>query len=239
VCFNNKSMFSSSSTLARRTSTAIQHLKPFQSTKARTKIIPECLASPRRAAVASVRTTPLSKRYQSTSLASPPLKTDQGAGRPSENHDDDQGSTQGSSRMRIQFKCIAPSPSSSPSSQPPPIEPPHDDHSSTATLEQPTCGHLNTHEFSSQAFHHGIVLVQCPSCLNRHLIADHLQWFTSNPTSDDPNFKNDHRTIIDLMRAKGEAVKRGRVITSHHARTHPHSQPADTPNSGEVLEFYQ
>ncbi|KNZ62343.1 uncharacterized protein VP01_1282g4 [Puccinia sorghi] len=155
------------------------------------------------------------------------------AGQPRENNDD-QGSTQGSSRMRIQFKCIAPSPSS----QPPPIQPPHD-HSSIAAQEQPTCGHLNTHEFSSQAFHHGIVLVQCPSCLNRHLIADHLQWFTSNRTSDDPNFKNDHRTIIDLMRAKGEAVKRGRVITSHHARTNPQSQPADTQNSGEVLEFYQ
>ncbi|PLW14299.1 hypothetical protein PCANC_00048 [Puccinia coronata f. sp. avenae] len=153
--------------------------------------------------------------------------------------DDPQASTpsQGPSRMRIQFKCIAPSPS--PTSSQTPLKPTSDS-KATAATEQATCGHVNTHEFSSQAFHHGIVLVQCPSCLNRHLIADHLQWFTSNKTSDDPAFKNDHRTIIDLMRAKGEAVKRGRVVTSHHLRSDPASHPQqDAHNSGEVLEFYE
>ncbi|OAV87237.1 hypothetical protein PTTG_09231 [Puccinia triticina 1-1 BBBD Race 1] len=173
------------------------------------------------------------KRYNSTSLSTPPPsipETEKG-GEPS-NHDSQ--STQGPSRMRIQFKCIAPAPSDSSQI---PIEHTNNDPPSAA-VEPPTCGHLNTHEFSSQAFHHGIVLVQCPSCLNRHLIADHLQWFTSNRTSDDPNFKDDHRTIIDLMRAKGEAVKRGRVVTSFQSRSSSQSQ-ADTPKAGEVLEFYQ
>ncbi|KAI7947370.1 hypothetical protein MJO28_009278, partial [Puccinia striiformis f. sp. tritici] len=118
-------------------------------------------------------------------------------------------------RMRIQFKCIAPS---------------------TTTTTQTECGHLNTHEFSSQAFNHGIVLVQCPSCSNRHLIADHLQWFTSNKTSDDPNFKQDHKTIIDLMRAKGEIVKRGQLTSpSEYKLTTNTTTHSD--DQGEVLEY--
>ncbi|KAG0151720.1 hypothetical protein CROQUDRAFT_36431 [Cronartium quercuum f. sp. fusiforme G11] len=103
-------------------------------------------------------------------------------------------------RIRIQFTCTAIIPSSS----------------------SQTCQHQNTHEFSKHAYERGIVLVQCPSCKNRHLIADHLQWFTNNPTADDPHFSGNHRTIVDLMRAKGEKVKRGKVGTEE----------------GGVLEFY-
>ncbi|EFP81086.2 hypothetical protein PGT21_009662 [Puccinia graminis f. sp. tritici] len=181
-------------------------------------------------------TTYHTRRYNSTTSLSNPTLPEKEQQQEGETHDDQQSSTPGPSRMRIQFKCIAPSSSSSTSS----LDPPPSDQQEATT----TCDHLNTHEFSSQAFHHGIVLVQCPSCLNRHLIADHLQWFTSNRTSDDPNFKDDHRTIIDLMRAKGEAVKRGRVITSFQSNptsqspSSPSSQ-SDSPNVGEVLEFYQ
>lgn len=127
-------------------------------------------------------------------------------------------------RMRIHFTCTA----------------------NTSSSSQ-TCQHANTHEFSKHAYERGIVLVECPSCKNRHLIgmylshqsrcvleelclilgldpyiADHLQWFTNNSTADDPNFSGNHRNIVDLMRAKGEKVKRGRT----------------GPDEGEVLEFY-
>ena len=61
-----------------------------------------------------------------------------------------------------------------------------------------TCKKCNTrsaHTISKQAYHHGTVLVKCPHCNNRHLIADHLKIFSDT-----------HITIQDIMRAKGEEV---------------------------------
>lgn len=37
------------------------------------------------------------------------------------------------------------------------------------------CGNRSTHTVSKQAYHKGTVLIQCPGCTNRHLIADHLK----------------------------------------------------------------
>ncbi|KAJ3502681.1 hypothetical protein NLJ89_g8774 [Agrocybe chaxingu] len=73
----------------------------------------------------------------------------------------------------------------------------------TFTCTVPNCGERSTHQFSRQAYEKGIVLVQCPGCKNRHLIADHLGWFKES-TKD-----GKLRTIEDLMKAKGEKVKRG------------------------------
>jgi protein import protein ZIM17 len=39
------------------------------------------------------------------------------------------------------------------------------------------CGHRSTHEFSRKSYEKGVVLIQCPECKARHLIADHLGWF--------------------------------------------------------------
>lgn len=37
-------------------------------------------------------------------------------------------------------------------------------------VEEITCGHRSTHEFSKRSYDHGIVLIECPGCKNRHLI---------------------------------------------------------------------
>lgn len=47
----------------------------------------------------------------------------------------------------------------------------------TFTCTADACGHRSSHEFTKRSYTKGIVLVQCPSCKNRHLIADHLGWF--------------------------------------------------------------
>ncbi|KAK0534478.1 hypothetical protein OC834_001868 [Tilletia horrida] len=71
----------------------------------------------------------------------------------------------------------------------------------TFTCTASGCGHRSTHEFSKQAYTRGIVIVQCPGCQNRHLIADHLGWFTE--TADEP------KTVEEMVAAKGGQVKRG------------------------------
>ncbi|AMD18605.1 HBL297Cp [Eremothecium sinecaudum] len=57
------------------------------------------------------------------------------------------------------------------------------------------CDTRSSHSMSKQAYTKGTVLIQCPGCKNRHLIADHLKIF------------NDSRiTIQDILQAKGESV---------------------------------
>lgn len=57
---------------------------------------------------------------------------------------------------------------------------------STAKIDKPSlhlsftckaCSHRSGHIISKQGYEHGTVLVQCPQCKNRHLIADHLNVF--------------------------------------------------------------
>lgn len=42
------------------------------------------------------------------------------------------------------------------------------------------CSTRSSHVISKQAYTGGTVLVQCPGCSNRHLIADHLKIFKDN-----------------------------------------------------------
>ncbi|EDR05843.1 uncharacterized protein LACBIDRAFT_163696, partial [Laccaria bicolor S238N-H82] len=71
----------------------------------------------------------------------------------------------------------------------------------TCTVEG--CGERSTHQFTKRSYERGIVLVECPGCKNRHLIADHLGWFKFG-TEEGKN-----PTIEDILRAKGEKVRRG------------------------------
>ncbi|KAJ7663881.1 DNL zinc finger-domain-containing protein, partial [Mycena polygramma] len=75
--------------------------------------------------------------------------------------------------------------------------------SMTFTCTANNCGERSTHEFSRQAYESGLVLVQCPGCHNRHLIADHLGWFKESTE------EGKTRTIEDILRARGEKVTRG------------------------------
>ncbi|KAF9459306.1 DNL zinc finger-domain-containing protein [Collybia nuda] len=104
-----------------------------------------------------------------------------------------------------------PSPSSQSSSSPTvtgpqplgePIEP-RLSMSFTCTVKD--CGERSTHQFTKRAYERGIVLVQCPGCKNRHLIADHLGWFKESTE------EGKLRTVEDILRARGETIRRGRL----------------------------
>lgn len=50
--------------------------------------------------------------------------------------------------------------------------------------------------FTKAAYEKGVVLVQCPGCQNRHVIADNLGWF------------GEQKNIEEVLREKGETVRR-------------------------------
>ncbi|KAJ5038659.1 uncharacterized protein L3040_006339 [Drepanopeziza brunnea f. sp. 'multigermtubi'] len=107
----------------------------------------------------------------------------------------------------------SPSPSPSPSSSAKPRKlhaPPPPTSPTAAALPRPPkpeyeitftctpCGARSTHLISKQGYHRGSVLVTCPGCRNRHVVADHLNIFGDK-----------HMTIEDLMREQGQLVKKG------------------------------
>ena len=89
-----------------------------------------------------------------------------------------------------------PSPVSTPTATESAERPPVPTYQITFTCKP--CSHRSTHRFTKQAYHHGTVLITCPSCKNRHIIADHLKVL-----------RDQSITIEDLMREKGQLVKRG------------------------------
>ncbi|KAI0600013.1 DNL zinc finger-domain-containing protein [Biscogniauxia sp. FL1348] len=60
------------------------------------------------------------------------------------------------------------------------------------------CSRRSTHIVSKQGYHKGSVLITCPECRNRHVISDNLKIFGERKI-----------TVEDLMREKGQLVKRG------------------------------
>ncbi|KIW10831.1 hypothetical protein PV08_10130 [Exophiala spinifera] len=56
------------------------------------------------------------------------------------------------------------------------------------------CLHRSTHRITKQGYHYGTVLVTCPSCKNRHVIADHLKVFLDTS-----------KTLEDILKEKLEA----------------------------------
>ncbi|KAH9967413.1 DNL zinc finger-domain-containing protein [Russula dissimulans] len=75
----------------------------------------------------------------------------------------------------------------------------------TFTCTAGTCTTRSTHQFTKRAYEKGIVLIECPGCKTRHLIADNLGWFKES--TKDGKLRN----VEDLLRARGEAVRRGRL----------------------------
>jgi len=75
----------------------------------------------------------------------------------------------------------------------------------TFTCTAGGCGHRSSHQFTKRAYENGLVIIQCPSCKNRHLIADHIGWFK------EIEGMGGYKDVEGFMKAKGEDVNRGRL----------------------------
>lgn len=60
------------------------------------------------------------------------------------------------------------------------------------------CGERSSHRMSKQGYHRGTVLIQCPSCDNRHVMSDHLGIFFDKRT-----------TLEDLLKERGQTLTHG------------------------------
>ncbi|SCU93234.1 LADA_0G02014g1_1 [Lachancea dasiensis] len=94
------------------------------------------------------------------------------------------------------------------------------------------CETRSSHTMSKQAYTGGTVLIQCPGCKSRHLIADHLKIFS-----------DDRLTVQDILNAKGESVsmttedlafedipEKLRSLIGHHAKDAPEQQKQKLDN---------
>lgn len=59
------------------------------------------------------------------------------------------------------------------------------------------CSERSHHVMSKLAYTKGVVLIECPGCKNRHLIADNLGWFRDQKT-----------TVEDIIQERGEAIRK-------------------------------
>ncbi|PVH16278.1 uncharacterized protein CXQ87_004150 [Candidozyma duobushaemuli] len=84
------------------------------------------------------------------------------------------------------------------------------------------CDTRSSHVFSKQSYTNGTVLIQCPGCKNRHLIADNLKIFRDNNVN-----------LEDILKAKGESSLRKTI--GHHAKDAPEEFQKKWENSDNGL----
>lgn len=87
------------------------------------------------------------------------------------------------------------------------------------------CGHRSHHNVSKQGYHRGSTLITCPSCRNRHVISDHLDIFGDRKV-----------TIEDIMREKGQLVKRGSLGEDGDIEFWPEEKYAEEANKSDSNE---
>lgn len=92
------------------------------------------------------------------------------------------------------------------------------------------CDERSAHNMSKQAYEHGTVLIQCPKCRSRHLIADHLGFI-----------RDEKFNLKDYIESQGEKID-NRVlefekIPPNLAHSSGQTADEDTPKQEKVLDL--
>jgi mitochondrial protein import protein ZIM17 len=77
------------------------------------------------------------------------------------------------------------------------------------------CGHRSSHRITKQGYHHGTVLIQCPGCKDRHVIADHLRVFLDQKsTLEDILAKKttEGTPLTDLVKRGQLGIRQGAMV---------------------------
>lgn len=75
--------------------------------------------------------------------------------------------------------------------------------------------HRSSHRITKQGYHHGTVLIQCPSCKNRHVITDHLKVFLDQKsTLEDILAKktSDGTPLTNLIKRGKLGIRQGMMV---------------------------
>ncbi|KAK9327678.1 DNL zinc finger-domain-containing protein [Lipomyces starkeyi] len=86
------------------------------------------------------------------------------------------------------------------------------------TLTCKVCKNRSSHFMSHQAYHQGTVLVKCPGCNNRHLIADHLKIFSDTRI-----------TVEDIIAKDGGVIRKG-TMTEYRGDITEFTEPPVLPD---------
>jgi mitochondrial protein import protein ZIM17 len=77
------------------------------------------------------------------------------------------------------------------------------------------CGHRSSHRVTKQGYHHGTVLIQCPSCKNRHVIADHLKVFLDQKSTLEDILRKhtqDGKPLTNLIKKGKLGIRQGSMV---------------------------
>lgn len=101
------------------------------------------------------------------------------------------------------------------------------------------CDTRSSHVLSKQGYEEGTILVQCPDCKSRHLIADHLKIFSDNRIK-----------LEDILKAQGEGIQTGtndlifedipeslKALIGHHAKDAPPEYQKKVVDSNETPQL--
>lgn len=77
------------------------------------------------------------------------------------------------------------------------------------------CGHRSSHRVTKQGYHYGTVLIQCPSCKNRHVIADHLKVFLDQKSTLEDILRKqtqDGKPLTTLIKKGKLGIRQGSMV---------------------------